>query len=368
MSGLSRVAQRSITASRKRLGVSSCTRCFSTYDDEPQVKAAIKAVYLGRLIRLSGIESLSVFSGKGHRQKSIVCRRDFTLVTFKSDEELSAASADREANKVEVATNPCASPKARAAVDAFLESPTPVSFERKHLAIFKYGSVVSFGLDDGMLQHILLELRSITSDPVAKEFQLTEEYTIVKRPNLTESCVLRNDMTILGELDLHSAIVISTVMAQTVALDHYSTIVDEMLDIFTEFNRSVELTGKFVAIERYNLFKLVAQNNAVLIAVLSRLSLLERNDIAWKLPAYSGLWEGLREEFELDGRFENLKYKLNLIQDNTKFFLEIMHNQKSDMLEWTIIVLISFEIILSSMELCEIKPTWIIKALSSLAS
>ena len=135
-----------------------------------------------------------------------------------------------------------------------------------------------------------------------------------------------------------------------------------------QFNRSVELTGKFVAIERYNLFKLVAQNNAVLIAVLSKLSLLERNDIAWKLPAYSGLWEGLREEFELDGRFENLKYKLNLIQDNTKFFLEIMHNQKSDMLEWTIIVLISFEIVLSSMELCEIKPTWVIKALSSLAS
>lgn len=48
------------------------------------------------------------------------------------------------------------------------------------------------------------------------------------------------------------------------------------------------------------------------------------------------------------------RYKLALIQDNTKFFLEIMHNQKSNMLEWTIIVLISAEIVVCTMELCEV--------------
>ena len=82
-----------------------------------------------------------------------------------------------------------------------------------------------------------------------------------------------------------------------------------------------------------------------MILSLSKLSLLERSDIAWRMPQYVHVWEGLREEFEVEPRFSNLKYKLNLIQDNTKFFLEVMHNQKSNMLEWIIIVLISAEIV-----------------------
>ena len=188
--------------------------------------------------------------------------------------------------------------------------------------------------------------------------------TVVERPHLRESCVLHNDLTILRELDLHSATVISTVMAQTVALDHYSNMVDEMLEIFTAFNHSVEKTGQFTAIEKRDLFKLVAQNNAVLIDVLSKLSLLERSDIAWKMPQYVHVWEGLREEFEVESRFNNLKYKLNLIQDNTKFFLEIMHNQKSNMLEWVIIVLISAEIVVCSMDLCDVKPTWVLSSVA----
>mmetsp|Transcript_41860 Transcript_41860/g.53927 ORF Transcript_41860/g.53927 Transcript_41860/m.53927 type:complete len:466 (+) Transcript_41860:126-1523(+) len=236
----------------------------------------------------------------------------------------------------------------------------PPKFGNKHIAIFNYGSVVFFNFKESEVHQKLSEIRAYTSDTIPREFQIKEDYTIVERSYLTESCVLRNDLTILRELDFHSATVISTVMAQTVALDHFSMLVDQMLEIFTEFNMSVEKTGQFMAIKRNDLFKLVAQNNAVLIAVLSKLSLLERSDIAWKMPAYVHIWEGLREEFEIDDRFNNLKYKLNLIQDNTKFFLEIMHNQKSNMLEWIIIVLISAECVLMVMDICDITPTKII--------
>lgn len=36
--------------------------------------------------------------------------------------------------------------------------------------------------------------------------------------------------------------------------------------------------------------------------------------------------------------------QFDLIQENLKYFLEIMQNKKSDLLEWTIIVLIAGEI------------------------
>jgi uncharacterized Rmd1/YagE family protein len=43
--------------------------------------------------------------------------------------------------------------------------------------------------------------------------------------------------------------------------------------------------------------------------------------------------------------------KLNFIQDNLKYFLEILQARKSDSLEWTIIILIAVEIVLSLYEL-----------------
>lgn len=59
----------------------------------------------------------------------------------------------------------------------------------------------------------------------------------------------------------------------------------------------------------------------------------------------------MREEFEIESRFDNIEFKLNLIQQNAKFFLEMLNDQKGNTLEWVIIVLISFECVLMIMEM-----------------
>lgn len=64
----------------------------------------------------------------------------------------------------------------------------------------------------------------------------------------------------------------------------------------------------------------------------------------------------MRSEFEIDSRFENIEFKLNLIQQNAKFFLEMLNDKKSNSLEWTIIVLILFECILMIMEMSGLGP------------
>lgn len=39
-----------------------------------------------------------------------------------------------------------------------------------------------------------------------------------------------------------------------------------------------------------------------------------RSDAAWKNANYAQIWEFLRDDFELDERFESLDFKLNIIQ------------------------------------------------------
>jgi uncharacterized Rmd1/YagE family protein len=40
---------------------------------------------------------------------------------------------------------------------------------------------------------------------------------------------------------------------------------------------------------------------------------------------------------------QNVEFKLDLIQQNAKFFLEVHDAQKSNALEWVIVILITFE-------------------------
>jgi hypothetical protein len=54
---------------------------------------------------------------------------------------------------------------------------------------------------------------------------------------------------------------------------------------------------------------------------------------------------------ELNDRFENIEFKLDLIQKNAKFFLEVLHHQKANNLEWIIVILILAECILMCVEM-----------------
>jgi uncharacterized Rmd1/YagE family protein len=54
---------------------------------------------------------------------------------------------------------------------------------------------------------------------------------------------------------------------------------------------------------------------------VSKLRVIDRKrpgDVAWSHTRYHNMWETLLEEFELNERFNNLNFKLELIQHNTK--------------------------------------------------
>eukprot|EP01084_Bolivina_argentea_P040487 74824_1 len=215
------------------------------------------------------------------------------------------------------------------------------------IVLFSYGSVVFFNLPAEEREAHLKAIKGSLSTPFIEREQHIEEHLVVVRKSFKGTGGLESDRVVVKDLSPNLLAVIGGVMAQSVALDHYQQEGDKMLDIFTLMNSSVERTGVFTAMEKKNLFMLIAQNITVTINIIKKLRLFEKNETAWKDAELHQIWEGLREEFELESRFKNLEFVLQLIQHNTKFFLEILHNQKSDKLEWIIIILISLEICVS---------------------
>jgi uncharacterized Rmd1/YagE family protein len=157
---------------------------------------------------------------------------------------------------------------------------------------------------------------------------------------------------VVQELNMKSVDVISTVMAQSVALDSYNDTVDELLSNFEVINGKVmEGTGNLTTIDRDKMFQAVARNNSIFIEMVSKVGIKDRIDTAWNLSQYEDIHDGMKEEFDIYQRFEHIEFKLNLIQQNAKFFLEVLANQKSNSLEWIIIILIMFECGLMCLEM-----------------
>jgi uncharacterized Rmd1/YagE family protein len=215
-----------------------------------------------------------------------------------------------------------------------------------YMVAYGYGSVVFFNYKPDYANLLrLVKEHSVE----AVEAPRSDDFAVAVQPDLEEWSSLKpgTDCIVVQQLDLNNLLVISGVLAQTVALEYFEKRVENMLALFTKLNSDLEQhKGKF-NMKNSHLFKLVAENNMLLIEILSKIGLLDRSEIPWKFGRYSGVFEQLRDEFELEQRFKGVDFKLNLIQHNTKFFLELLHNQKSDRLEWIIIILIATEIMLT---------------------
>ncbi|BBN14543.1 required for meiotic nuclear division protein 1 [Marchantia polymorpha subsp. ruderalis] len=285
----------------------------SPTDAEPDdIFIPVKAFYISRSVDLKAL-----------------AREPFSEVTT-SRNNLIIRCADRPPHSPVTADNP------EMACLGFLKE--------RYMVAFQYGSVVFFNFGD----HEEVESLDIVRKYCSDEFRETrkDDYGVLVRPTLPEWSEGGHDRVMLRKLDIDNIRVISSILGQSIALDHYAKKVDEMVTTFSELNRGMEQTGTFT-MTRKSLFQLVAAANTTLADVILRLGLLERSDAAWKDANYAQIWEYMRDDFELDERFESLDFKLNIIQHNVRFFLEILQNRKSDTLEWIIILLITGEICVS---------------------
>ena len=224
---------------------------------------------------------------------------------------------------------------------------------RQYISVFKYGSVVLFNVpEDEHSEHLLSIQEAATGISIPSNLQHTEDYLIVADPLLSSKSTLKShDQLTVRKLDNNCVQIVGGVMAQTVALDYYAVLVEKMVETFMNMNVKMGKSGKIDELDRKKIFALIASNNTVITSVISKLGIFEGSDLAWEDGDAWEIWDALRRDFELDYRFKDLSMKLEIVRDNTHFFLEILNNEKSTKLEWIIIILIAAEIVIGLTDL-----------------
>ena len=224
-------------------------------------------------------------------------------------------------------------------------TPPATSSSFPYVAVTGYGSCVFFDVSAADRASFLTVARGCATKLLPQP--CVDDLRVAVRPGLAAWSSLAADTLSLRELDANSLRVVSSVLAQSVALNHFEGKVDGMLEVFSALNADMERTAGALSVPRERLFQLVAENNNVMTDVIARVGLLSRSDAAWAAAHYHQVFEALREDFDLDERFENLHFKLDLISKQLHFNLEMLQNRRSDRLEYIIIALIAAEVVIS---------------------
>jgi uncharacterized Rmd1/YagE family protein len=164
---------------------------------------------------------------------------------------------------------------------------------KQYISIFKYGSVVFFNIpEDQHVQHLKELKEAILPMPIGDALQHTENYKVIVHDNLDKPSVIKAEHLNIKQLDINNITIVSTVMAQSVALDYYAGTVDRMLESFMNMNVKIQEEGNFNDLSVPALHKLVASNNMIITTVLSKMGLFEGTDAAWENADYYNTWEG----------------------------------------------------------------------------
>ena len=151
-----------------------------------------------------------------------------------------------------------------------------------------------------------------------------------------------NEM-VIGRCDEKVTRIIMLNLAQSVALDQYHKVSENLLTEVKGFANQLELTGK-LKISRNNMMRFIGKALNTQNEIAENVYIFDAPDMVWDDEYLDKLHNGLMKHFDLRVRFSEIEYTLRIIEDNLTVFRDIIHQRESSVLEYIIIVLILVEV------------------------
>jgi uncharacterized Rmd1/YagE family protein len=173
---------------------------------------------------------------------------------------------------------------------------------------------------------------------------LSEDFSVREDPFRTPDIV--DGTLVLDRLTPERASIVALTVAQSVAMEYYERIVEEM---FSETGILVEGMEERAAVPARlaPLHRFVGRAIGTRNEVISVLHLLDKPDEVWDDPVMDHIYGELRAEFDLKDRYEALSLKLRSIQESLELVLGTVRDRRLFWLEAAIVALIVLEIVLS---------------------
>jgi required for meiotic nuclear division protein 1 len=226
--------------------------------------------------------------------------------------------------------------------------------ETQMVLVFSFGSIVFINhTSPSEITALLNYLHSFEPDiDVRNADRYNDDYSLHIKE--TEAIELTDEYVVVPEYESYYPELISTVLAKSVALEKTEEQLGQIND---------KLETMIDRLEKGNLRignKELARTTAKIIRheynTLAYIMILDKPDITWTSSSAGEFYDKMLEFFELNDRYKILKSKTEILYNIMDGFSTISHSIRGLFVEWIIVILILFEIVLSLLGIFGLLP------------
>ncbi len=214
--------------------------------------------------------------------------------------------------------------------------------EYAYIYVQNYGEVAFSECDDKTISEFLDFVRRFAEAPALAEKEYKEDFVIEIDPGSQ----LKFDYNSIRVPEINADVIKISMLnvSQSVVLDYYTEVSQNILYETTKYTRELELSGK-LRISKKELMKLIGKTLNIQNRITDNLYFLDAPDTVWDDEYLSKINAGLSKIFNLKTRFNEVEYTLKIIDNCQKTFAQLVQHRDANKLEWVIILLIFFEVL-----------------------
>jgi uncharacterized Rmd1/YagE family protein len=228
--------------------------------------------------------------------------------------------------------------------DAF--SSMPLAFRTSGggmVVLFKSGAAVFFGMTPVEEEELIRSLKPRITAPLDE--RETETVRLSVRPEEDELLSASGALQIKAA-DSNRLLLVAEALAMSVALAYDERRIAVAFDRIDAVAQTLQ-QGRLPQSPRGTLLEQIGQALALQQRLAGRVDLDEKPDVLWDHPELERFWARLVDEYDLPQRGRAIARKLEVIRGTADTITDLMATRTSHRLEWYIIGLIMFEIVLS---------------------
>ncbi len=215
------------------------------------------------------------------------------------------------------------------------------------VTLFRYGVAVLIGLAPAEEDEVL---RSLSARLIRAVEPREEEIAHIMVVAEKEDQILPGGPITLKAITPEHLVVIADALSKSVVLARDEREVAAVFELVEPFARQLAEKGRTSG-GRRAILKHIGNAPLVQHRVSGRVAVTEKPDVVWDRPDLERLYARLEDEYELKERAEALSRKLSVIAETAEVLTDIIDTRRSLRLEFVIVVLIAFELVIAGYQI-----------------
>lgn len=219
-----------------------------------------------------------------------------------------------------------------------------------YLFVYNYGSVVFFNVAEDLQEKELSSIQEyrvpLDQGRATDVFLLEVQESGSPSQGTGQGNKVYFDRVVVPYFSYEIVKIVCMLLAESTALEYYENLIENLLLKTNTFSKTLRRQGRMLE-STEDLIKFIGLCMDTKQEIISNLYIVDSPDETWESVELDKMHQELKTMMEIDIRYRALEYKIKIIQESVDVIVDLSKSKRETLLEMIIILLITFEIIIS---------------------